>query len=252
MHDLGERSPQQSEQRRALRMRALKAWGLATSAAIDDRIDHHLEQASRLLPLVEKAPKDLPLLYLLLAHLSAAALLAHDRNGPHSARLREICTKNYLRATPETPLLTLVLKAFGLYDDSTSRARRKSDKTVSRNYRALAFVSSRDKLPGKELIQFLKQHGLDACSRGLKPRSSKKQISDWGHTIKNHQLLSVRLSVRHSNRAASLPIGARLVSFSVVTQDGLHSEFLVIRDTNVNALRAHAEKLVVAQQKPQS
>jgi hypothetical protein len=167
MPDFGERSPSDARLIAQLRARLIDDGDLSTVAKIRDATNHHFRKAISL-QRKEGNPKDKHLVYAQLVHLTRGALLSFDRGGPHSQRVRAICAQRYDWVKPDTPLLALVLKAFGGYDNSSPEARRRSNKKVSRDYNALSFVLSRGIAPGTKFLEYLEEHGLDACSRHLK------------------------------------------------------------------------------------
>jgi hypothetical protein len=238
MPGLGERSPTQTKQRLAMRAAFIERLRLSGDHELTKRIEHYVNRARSLRPLVLSDPRNLRKCYLLLAHILAATLLAYDVKGPHAQKFRRMCLREGVKVGPETPLLTIALKTFGAYDYSTSEKHRSADKKVSRDYQALAFALSQRKCP-RDLVEFLLEHGLDACSRRLKPKSTKAK--DW-RVLARDQLL-VRVQPTHRARVGSLKVGQRCVLITTATEEGLRLDLFGSNPANVRAIIEFAKSL---------
>jgi hypothetical protein len=236
--NLGEHGPAGARQRLALRAAFINRLGLADHAEIQKRIEHYISRAEALRPLILDDPKD-SRQYLLLTYILAATLLAYDIKGPLMPKFRQLCLEKGVKAGANTPILTMALKAFGAYDYRSPKNRRSADKKVSRDYNAIAFALSKGIAPAG-LVKFLRHHGLDACSRRLKPKSVRAKPEDWRRLARDE--LFVRVQPRHRGPVGSLKNGQRCVLIGTATEEGVRLDLFGCNPANVKMIIAYATK----------
>lgn len=229
---LGERSPSESANRRAIRKALAERLNLnlADHDAVWARIAGYLKWANGVRQQLATARVDFERKRQALARITAAVILASDDEGRHLQRLRRVCLGR-VNLQRSVPLLPLALKAFGPYAYNVPARRRAADKEVSRDFNGIKNVLKCEVLP-VEFIKFWKEegHGLDECSRGFKSKARRTAIVKsragdgrlWVASIPN---LLAKLD--------ALPIGAKALALISKTGNAVEVKAIEVRPDKV-------------------
>ena len=159
---------------------------------------------------------------------TAAVMLASDDDGRLLRRFREVCMRQ-ASVTRKTPLLPLALKAFGPYPYDDITRHRSADREVSRHYKAIQCLLSRQVSPKDfETFWAKKGQGLDECSRGLKSRVARLPIKRTGDVQNGGPALE--FDAKLLERINLVPIGSRgTIGFSRKSPVIFTAEFIADR-----------------------